>query len=94
MKIEGFIWYRSIIDKLLWKHDVTHEEVEELFNNSPKFKLVEKGKVKNENLYSARGQTNAGRYLAALFIYKKTKEALIVTARDMDPRERKNHGKK
>jgi len=94
MKVEGFIWYRSIIDKLLWKHSVTHEEVEELFNNGPKFKLLEKGKVKDENLYSARGQTNAGRYLAALFIYKKTKEALIVTARDMDSKERKSYDKK
>ncbi len=94
MKIEGFIWYRSVVDKLLWKHSVTHEEVEELFNDSPGFKLLEKGKVKNENPYSARGQTNAGRYLAALFIYKKTKEALIVTARDMDLKEKKNYGKK
>jgi uncharacterized DUF497 family protein len=92
--IEGFIWYRNIVDKLLWKHNVSHEEVEELFENRPRFKLIEKGKIKNENLYSARGQTNAGRYLAVLFIYKKTKEALIVTARDMDSKERKNYGKK
>jgi len=89
MKIEGFIWYRSIVDKLLWKHNVTHEEVEELFDNTPKFKFIEKGKAKNENLYFAREQTNAGRYLAALFIYRKTREALIVTVRDMDSKERK-----
>ena len=94
MGIEGFIWYRNIVDKLLWKHNVSHEEVEELFENRPRFKLIEKGKIKNENLYSARGQTNAGRYLVVLFIYKKTKEALIVTARDMDSKERKNYGKK
>jgi uncharacterized DUF497 family protein len=92
--IEGFIWYRNIVDKLLWKHNVSHEEVEELFENRPRFKLIEKGKIKNENLYSARGQTNAGRYLAVLFIYKRTKEALIITARDMDSKERKNYGKK
>ena len=94
MIIEGFIWYRNIVDKLLGKHNVSHEEVEELFENRPRFKLIEKGKIKNENLYSARGQTNAGRYLAVLFIYKRTKEALIVTARDMDSKERKNYGKK
>ncbi|HLC15963.1 MAG TPA: BrnT family toxin [Thermodesulfovibrionia bacterium] len=94
MRIEGFIWYRDIVDKLLWKHDVSREEVEEVFHNKPKFKLLEKGKIKSENLYSARGQTNAGRYLSVLFIYKQTKEALIVTARDMDSKERKNYGKK
>lgn len=94
MRIEGFIWYRDIIDKILWKHNVTREEVEEVFENKPKFKLIEKGKIKKENLYSARGQTNAGRYLTVLFIYKQTKEALIVTGRDMDSKERKNYGKK
>jgi uncharacterized DUF497 family protein len=85
MKIESFIWYRDIVDKLIWKHNVSHEEVEEVFRNKPKFKMLEKGKIKNENLYSARGKTNAGRYL---------KEALIVTARDMDSKERKSYAKK
>ena len=94
MKIEGFIWYRDIIDKLLWKHHITHKEVEELFANKPKFTFIEKGKIKNEHLYSAQGKTNAGRYMIALFIYKKTKEALIITARDMDLKERKRYGKK
>ena len=94
MKIEGCIWYRKIIDKLLWKHHVTREEVEEVLANKPKFTLIEKGKVKNEHLYSARGQTSAGRYLSVLFIYKRTKEALIITARDMDAKERRNYGKK
>jgi hypothetical protein len=94
VRIEGFIWYRDIVDKLLWKHNVSRQEVEEVFQNKPKFKLLEKGHIKNENLYSMRGQTNAGRYLVVLFIYKKTKEALIVTARDMDSKERMNYGKK
>lgn len=95
MIIEGFIWYRDIIDKILWKHNVTRKEVEEVFENKPKFKLIEGGNIKNENLYSARGQTNGGRYLTILLIYKQTtKEALIVTARDMDLKERRNHGKK
>lgn len=94
MKIEGFIWYRDIIDKLLQKHQVTDEEVEEVFANRPKFTFIEKGRVKKENLYSARGQTNAGRYLSVLFIYKKTKEALIITARDMDSNERRKYAKK
>lgn len=40
------------------------------------------------------GQTNAGRYLAALFICKKTKEALILSARDMAKKERRQYVKK
>ena len=42
----------------------------------------------------ALGQTNAGRYLAVLFIYKKTKEALILSARDMAKKERRQYAKK
>ncbi|MCP4373370.1 MAG: BrnT family toxin [Deltaproteobacteria bacterium] len=94
MKIEGCIWYRKVIDKILRKHHVTREEVEDVFAKTPKFTFLEKGRIKNEHLYSARGQTSAGRYLTVLFIYKKTKEALIITARDMDARERRNYGKK
>ncbi len=94
MRIESVIWYRDIADKLIWKHNISHEEVEQIFKNNPKFKLIEKGKVKNENLYSARGQTNAGRYLTVIFIYKLSKEALIVTARNMDSKERRSYVKK
>ncbi len=94
MRIESFIWYRDIVDKLIWKHNISREEVEEVFRNKPKFRVIEKGKVKNENLYSARGQTDAGRYLIVLFIYKLTKEALIVTARNMDSKEKRNYEKK
>ena len=38
----------------------------------------------------ALGQMEAGRYLTALFIHKKTKEALILSARDMAQKERKS----
>ncbi|WP_031385813.1 BrnT family toxin [Desulfonatronum thiodismutans] len=94
MFIESFIWYRDIIDKLMWKHGVTRLEVEEVFQNKPKFKMIEKGKIKNENIYSARGQSESGRFLSVIFIYKRTKEALIVTAREMDAKERRNYDKK
>lgn len=83
MKITGLIWLRDLVDKLAWKHQVASEEVEEALNNHPKICFVEKGERKGEDVYMAFGQTDAGRYLAILFIYKKTKEAMIVSARDM-----------
>lgn len=94
MKIEGFIWLREIVDKLAFKHQVETTEVEEVFHDSPKFRFVEKGKRKDENVYLALGQTDAGRYLTVLFIHKKTKEALILSARDMAVKERRQYGKK
>jgi len=94
MKIDGIVWLRDIADKLEFKHNVTMEEVEETLNNKPKFRFVEKGERKGEDAYMALGRTDAGRYLSILFIYKKTKEVLILTARDMAEKERKQYGKK
>ena len=94
MKIGGIIWLRDFVDKLGFKHHVEPHEVEEVLNNRPKIRSVEKGERKGENVYLALGQTDAGRYLAVLFIHKKTREALILSARDMADKERKRYGKK
>ena len=55
---------------------------------------MEKGEREGENVYMALGQTEAGRYLTVLFIHKKRKEALILSARDMAGKERKMYGRK
>ena len=94
MNINGIIWLRDIVDKLEFKHHVTTKEVEETLNNNPKFRFVEKGKRKGEDVYMALGRTDPGRHLSILFIYKKTKEAFILSARDMADKERKQYGKK
>ena len=41
-----------------------------------------------EDVYAALGQTGAGRYLIVYFIYKATREALILSAREMEANER------
>lgn len=94
MKIEGIIWLRNVVDKLSSKHNVETNEVEEILESKPKFRFVEKGQQKGEDVYIALGRTEGGRYLTAIFIYKKTKEALILSARDMAKKERKQYGKK
>jgi uncharacterized DUF497 family protein len=94
MKIEGVIWLRTIVDKLAVKHHVEPYEVEQALDNRPKIRFIEKGGREGENVYMALGQTDAGRYLAILFIYKMTHEALILSARDMAPKERRQYGKK
>ena len=94
MKINGVIWLRNIIDKLLWKHNVTTDEVEEVFNRSPRYRFLEKGDVEGEDLYSAMGRTEAGRYLTVYFLHKVTGEALVISARDMKKKERRLYGKK
>ncbi|WP_293153294.1 MULTISPECIES: hypothetical protein [unclassified Microcoleus] len=44
---------------------------------------MEKGDREGEDVYLALGQTDAGRYLAVLFIYKPSDRSLILSARDM-----------
>lgn len=94
MNIEGIIWLGNIVDKLAFKHHVETYEVEEVLAGTPKFRFVEKGERQNEDVYMALGQTESGRYLTVLFIHKITKEALILSARDMAEKERKLYARK
>ena len=94
MKISNIIWLREIVDKLIVKHNVEPIEVEETLNNHPKIRFVEKGERSGEDVYLALGQSGDGRNLAVLFVHKKDHEALIISARDMAPKERKQYGEK
>lgn len=92
MKIEDLIWLDEIVEKIESKHNVSQVEVVQIFNNQPRFRYITKGRrQKNEDVYAAYGQTEAGRYLTVFFIDKPGHLALIISARDMDNKERKQH---
>ncbi len=55
---------------------------------------LEGGHVKGEDLFIAFGRTNGGRYLSVLFVKKKDKRALVISAREMTKKERKRYGKR
>lgn len=55
---------------------------------------MESGHREGEDVYAATGQTDGGRYVIVFFIYKADKTALVLSARDMDGKERKRHGRK
>jgi hypothetical protein len=69
-------------------------EVEEVFTSKPKIKKMQKGYFCGKDVYRISGQTKAGRYLTVFFIHRSTKGALILSARDMDEKERKIYAKK
>ena len=81
MKIKSIVWLPEIIEKLEVKHGVIVEEVEEVFELGPLFRRGPRGKRRGENLYKAYGQTETGRYLFIVFIYKLNRKALILSAR-------------
>lgn len=94
MKISGIIWLEEIVEKIEGRHHVRQGEVREILNSSSHFRFVEKGHRRGENVYSALGQTAAGRYLIVFFVRKKTQQALIVSAREMTDSERRRYEKK
>ncbi len=93
MKIVGLMWLEEIVEKLEVKHQVTPEEIEQVFRNQPRLRRMKRGRYRGEDVYRALGQADAGRYLVVFFIHKMTHEALILSARDMDDKERRSYAR-
>ena len=94
IEITNLIWLDEFIEKIEITHGVTPEEIEEVLERKPKIKKMNKGRFRGEHVYRALGQTEGGRYLTVFFIYKRTHEALILSARDMDEKERRQYARK
>ena len=87
-QITGFIWREWVVDKLIVKHGVDPEEVEEAFFNPPhRVRRAESGK------YLLYGRSLDGRYLFIVFAWKGD-AVRIISARDMTASERRYFGKK
>ena len=93
MKTRGIIWLSEICEKILAKHNVRTTEVEEVFRSRPHIRHVRKGYRRGEDVYAALGRTFAGRLLIVLFIRKLSEDALIISARNMDAKERRLYEK-
>lgn len=93
MQIDEIIWQQQFVEKLAIKHGVEKTEVEEVLSNRPRFRFVSKGNRTGEDVYSAMGQTDVGRYLIVFFIRKSNRRALIISARNMTRTERRNYGR-
>jgi len=94
LKITECLWLDEFVDKIIRKHQVYPEEVEEMFSRELLIRRLENGHVKGEDLFVAFGTTDPGRYLSVLFVRKKDNRALVISARDMSKKERKKYGKK
>jgi len=93
MRVDRIIWYHKFVEKLREKHGVEVHEVEEALWNRERVRRVKRGHVKGEDVYLALGRTDAGRYLSVFFVYKKSQEAIVISARDMDAGERHEYEK-
>ena len=80
---DGFIWLDWVIEKLLVKHGVQPQEVEETFNNPP-YRIQKLG----EGKYSLYGKHPDGRYLFIVYAWED-RYIKIISARDMKNSERR-----
>jgi uncharacterized DUF497 family protein len=69
VRIKDLIWLEEIVEKLWIKHHVDVAEVREVLVGRPRFRFVEKGHRRGENLFAALGRTDAGRYLTVFFVF-------------------------
>ncbi|MCL4261700.1 MAG: BrnT family toxin [Anaerolineae bacterium] len=68
--------------------------LQNFFAIAVQYRRLERGKIVGEDVYAAYGRTNGGRYVTIVFIFKAGSKALILSARDMDKKERKQYGRK
>ncbi|MCA9953644.1 MAG: BrnT family toxin [Anaerolineales bacterium] len=95
MRIDQIVIPVATQDKLISKHGVTVEETRFVLLNQPRIRFAEKGYQEGENVYAAFGQTFGGRYLVLFFVYKPQNDtAIIISARDMSRKERRQYGRK
>ena len=83
LRIADFEWDESNEDKIWDLHRVTRDEVESIFYDGDP--IVRKAR---ENKYYAFGQTDDGRYLFIVFVWRPNRVIRVITARDMDDSER------
>jgi len=88
MRIEEIFISEAVENKLLSKHGVTPDEVEELFWYGGYKVLIRRTR---ESRYEALGKTTSGRYLTVVFAREGRAAIRIVTARDMTKAERRRY---
>ena len=92
-QFSGFQWDRGNIDKNLIKHNVENWECEQMFFNRPFLVLDDSKHSSSEKRWAAFGKTDIERLLVVIFT-KRNNLIRIISARDMNKRERKFYDEK
>jgi len=87
-EFEGFEWDKGNIQKNWLAHEVTKQEAEQLFFNSPLIVAKDPAHSKQEKRFMVLGQTDTERYLFIAFTMRKGL-IRVISARDMSRKERK-----
>ena len=93
MRLNDVVWKDYFVDKIEVRHSVSTDEVEEVLFGRPHVRRAQKGHVKGEDLYTAYGRSDAGRYLIVFFVRKERSVAMPISARDMTDSEERYYDK-
>jgi len=85
-----FDWDKGNFNKNLDKHNVTMQEAEQMFFNTPLF--LYDPPFTSEKIYKALGRTNANRKLLAIFTLRNGR-LRIISIRNMSRKERNEYEK-
>ena len=85
---EDFVWLDWVVEKIVHKHSVNPEEVEEAFANLP-YKV----RRASDDKYVLYGRSYSGRYLFIVFVWLE-RHIKVITARDMTKGERQHYERK
>lgn len=89
-----FEWDKGNVNKNFNKHNVTNQEAEEIFSSDPIFLFEdEKHTLLSEKRYIIWGETKNNRKLAIIFT-RRNINIRIISARDMNRKERRNYEQK
>ncbi len=89
----GFQWDQGNIDKNLIKHNIENWESEQVFFNKPLLVLDDPKHSIPEKRWAAFGKTDANRFLIVIFT-KRGDLIRVISARDMNKKERKFYDEK
>ena len=92
-KFTGFQWDKGNIEKNLLKHNIQNWECEQVFFNEPLIILDDPKHSLSERRWAAFGKTDAGRLVVVIFA-KRGALVRIISARDMNRKERKFYEEK
>jgi uncharacterized DUF497 family protein len=87
-QFSGFQWDGGNLDKNLIEHNVENWECEQVFFNRPLLVFDDPKHSVSEKRWAAFGKTDADRFLVVIFT-KRNDLIRIISARDMNKRERK-----
>ena len=92
-QFSGFQWNKGNSDKNVIKHNVENWECEQVFYNRPLLVFDDPRHSVSENRWAAFGITDRDRFLVIIFT-KRNDLIRIISARDMNKREREFYDEK